>query len=216
MVVPELDEQLRGTRPGAILEFDATLPERFGDRAGEDATFRVIVKEAKHKVLPELTDEWVDEASEFDTVDELRADIRKRLEMVQKLAGADGACATRCSKRSPTSCRSTRPTCSSTTRRAAASKTSTTACRTRTRRSTTTSQATGQEPQAFVDEVREGAAKAVLADLALRAVVAQEEIEATDEEVDAEIVRLAERMEQKPEKVRRDLEEAGRAGDGTL
>ncbi len=36
-------------------------------------------------MLPELTDEWVDEASEFDTVDELRADIRKRLEMMQRL-----------------------------------------------------------------------------------------------------------------------------------
>ena len=46
MVVPELDEQLHGTRPGAILEFTATLPERFGDGAGQDATFRVIVKEA--------------------------------------------------------------------------------------------------------------------------------------------------------------------------
>jgi len=32
---PELDSQLHGTRPGAILEFNATLPERFGDRAGE-------------------------------------------------------------------------------------------------------------------------------------------------------------------------------------
>ena len=85
MVVPELDEQLRGTRPGAILEFTAKLPERFGDSAGEEATFRVIVKEAKHKVLPEVTDEWVDEASEFDTVDELRDDLRRRLETVQRL-----------------------------------------------------------------------------------------------------------------------------------
>src|SRR5204862_3918316 len=85
MVVPELDQHLHGTHPGAILEFNAHLPERFGDRAGEEATFRVLVKEAKHKVLPELTDEWVDEASEFDTVDELRADIRKRLEVVQRL-----------------------------------------------------------------------------------------------------------------------------------
>jgi len=34
MVVPELDQQLHGTRPGAILEFSATLPERFGERAG--------------------------------------------------------------------------------------------------------------------------------------------------------------------------------------
>ena len=49
----------------------------------------------------------------------------------------------------------------------------------------------------------------MLADLALRAVVAQEEIAATDEEVDAEIARLAERAEQKPERVRRELERSG-------
>src|SRR6185295_16666545 len=70
-------------------------------------------------------------------------------------------------------------------------------------------QATGQEAQAFVDEVREGASRAVLGDLALRAVVAQEAIEASEEEVDAEVDRLAERLEQKPEKVRRDLERRG-------
>ncbi len=68
---------------------------------------------------------------------------------------------------------------------------------------------TGQEPQAFIDEIRVGAARAVLADLALRAVVAQEEIGVTDEEVDAEIDQLAERSEQKPAKVRRELERSG-------
>ena len=45
----------------------------------------MIVKEAKQKILPEVTDEWVDEASEFETVDELRADIRRRLDMMQIL-----------------------------------------------------------------------------------------------------------------------------------
>jgi trigger factor len=70
-------------------------------------------------------------------------------------------------------------------------------------------EATGQEPQAFIDEVREGASRAVLGDLALRAVVAQEAIEADDAEVDTEVERLAERLEQKPEKVRRDLERRG-------
>src|SRR5947207_3190138 len=70
-------------------------------------------------------------------------------------------------------------------------------------------EATGNEPQAFIDEVRDGAVRAVLADLALRAVVAQEAIEPTDDEVEAEIVRLAERLEEKVEKVRRDLERRG-------
>src|SRR3954470_4965667 len=54
MVVDELDEQLRGTRPGAILEFESTLPERFGDHAGDVVTFRVVVKDVKRKVLPDL------------------------------------------------------------------------------------------------------------------------------------------------------------------
>ena len=57
--------------------------------------------------------------------------------------------------------------------------------------------------------MRKGAARGVLADLALRAVIAQEAIEADDEEVDAEIQRLADRLEQKPQRVRRDLEKQG-------
>jgi trigger factor len=69
--------------------------------------------------------------------------------------------------------------------------------------------ATGQDPQAFIDEVRVGAARAVLADLALRAVVAQEAIEATEDEVTTEVGRIAERVGQKPEKVRRELERNG-------
>jgi trigger factor len=65
------------------------------------------------------------------------------------------------------------------------------------------------EPEAFLDELKSGSAKAVLADLALRAVVAQEAIEATDAEVDDEVARLSERMGQKVDRVRRDLEKQG-------
>jgi trigger factor len=69
--------------------------------------------------------------------------------------------------------------------------------------------ATGQDQQEFVDGVRVGATEAVRADLALRAVIAQEEITATDEEVDAEVERIAEQMDEKPAKVRKDLERRG-------
>jgi trigger factor len=68
---------------------------------------------------------------------------------------------------------------------------------------------TGQEAQAFLDEVRQGAGRAVLADLALRAVVVQESIDATEEELSAEVARIAERLGKKPEKIRRDLEKQG-------
>jgi trigger factor len=69
--------------------------------------------------------------------------------------------------------------------------------------------ATGQEQEAFVAGVREGSTAGVKADLALRAVVTKEAIEATDEEVDVEIGRLAERTGEKPEKLRRDLDQRG-------
>jgi trigger factor len=69
--------------------------------------------------------------------------------------------------------------------------------------------ATGQDQQEFVDNVRAGATEAVRADLALRAVITQEEIAATDEEVDAEVERIAQQMEEKPAKVRKDLERRG-------
>jgi trigger factor len=208
MVVPELDTQLHGTRPGAILEFEATLPERFGDSAGQTASFRVLVKEAKHKVLPDLTDEWVDEASEFDTVEELRADIRRRLEAVQKLqaqmAARDKvleAVADLVPVPAP------EVLVDDETRR----RIEDLAHRLQHQNATLEQylQATGQEAQAFIDEVRTGAVRAVLADLALRAVVAQEAIEPTDAELDLEIERLAERLEEKVEKVRRDLERRG-------
>jgi trigger factor len=68
---------------------------------------------------------------------------------------------------------------------------------------------TGQDQQEFVDGLREGAREAVRADLALRAVITQEQIEATDDELAAEIERVAERFDEKPAQVRKDLERRG-------
>jgi trigger factor len=80
-VVDKLDEELKGTRKGDILRFNATLPEGAGEElAGQEVTFQVLVKEAKTKILPKLDDDFAQEASEFDTLEELRADVSQRLE----------------------------------------------------------------------------------------------------------------------------------------
>jgi trigger factor len=70
-------------------------------------------------------------------------------------------------------------------------------------------EATGQSQEELIGVIRAGAEKAVLADLALRAVVAQEGIEASEEDVDAEVAKLAEQVKEKPQKVRRQLEQRG-------
>lgn len=75
MIAPEFDEHLTGAKAGDILEFTAEHP----DPDEDEVEFRILVKDVKHRVLPELTDEWAEEASEFDTVQELRDDIRARL-----------------------------------------------------------------------------------------------------------------------------------------
>ena len=66
-------------------QFNAELPERFGDRAGQEVSFQVLVKETKRKVLPTVTDEWAAEVAEFDTAEALRADIATRLDLYTRV-----------------------------------------------------------------------------------------------------------------------------------
>jgi trigger factor len=67
-------------------------------------------------------------------------------------------------------------------------------------------EATGQTEEQLLNELREAATQAVKADLGLRSVADSEDIEASDDEVEADIARLAERFGRKPAQLRRDLE----------
>lgn len=74
-----LDEILEGAATGATVVGDATLPEGYTDLGGELVTLSVTIKEAKKKILPEVTDEMVDEGTEFETTDELFAALEKNM-----------------------------------------------------------------------------------------------------------------------------------------
>jgi trigger factor len=78
-LLPALDKELEGKRKGEILKFNATLPENFGEAAGQEVTLQVLVKEVKAKKLPAADDDFAKTASEFDTLEELRSDLRERL-----------------------------------------------------------------------------------------------------------------------------------------
>ncbi|WP_375474459.1 trigger factor [uncultured Jatrophihabitans sp.] len=78
-----LDDALLGKSSGDTAEFVSTL--RHGDHAGEQAQVVVTVKSVKVKELPEADDEFAQLASEFDTIDELTADLRERLGRVKAL-----------------------------------------------------------------------------------------------------------------------------------
>ncbi len=86
----KLDAELEGKRAGEILKLNDVLPERAGERAGQEVSFSVLVKEVKGKKLPEADDDFAKTASEFDTLDELKASLREQL-LKNKERNADAA-----------------------------------------------------------------------------------------------------------------------------
>lgn len=207
-VVPELDAELLGKNSGDEVAFDAVLPERFGANEGTEAMFSVVVKDAKKRILPELDDDFVGEASEFETLDELRADIAKRIELVGKVQ-ASMAMREKVLIAAGDLVHVDAP--DALIDQEMERRLNDLAVRLQAQGATIPQylQATGQDQKVFVDELREGCTQAVRADLALRSVVDQEAIGATDSELDEEIIRLAERMQEKPAKVRKDLDRRG-------
>jgi trigger factor len=78
-----LDEILMGVEKGGITEGPGTLPEGFGDHGGETVTLRALVKGVRAKKLPEVTDEWVSDVSEFETIEELRGQLEENLSLMR-------------------------------------------------------------------------------------------------------------------------------------
>ncbi|MHB1930032.1 MAG: trigger factor [Acidimicrobiales bacterium] len=200
-VLPELDDRLRGARTGDILAFDAALPDG-------PVSLKVLVKDVKEKLLPEATDDWASEASEFDTVEELRADIRGRLQAVRRVEGVyawrNGVLEALIEL---VDIDPPEPLVQGEFERRAHD-----FAHRLESQGVTISQylrATGQDEQDVVAGLRAEAVPAVKADLALRAVADAEGTDVTEEEIDAEVARLATAYGQKPEALRANLQRAG-------
>lgn len=79
MFIPGFEEQLEGLKAGDSKNVEVKFPENYTEElAGKDATFECLVHEVKEEEIPKLDDEFVKDVSEFDTVDELKEDIKKR------------------------------------------------------------------------------------------------------------------------------------------
>ena len=80
-LIDDFEEQIIGAKAGEEVEVKVTFPEEYGaqELAGQDAVFAVTVKEVREKKQPELDDDFASEASEFDTVEELKEDIGKKM-----------------------------------------------------------------------------------------------------------------------------------------
>lgn len=79
--IPGFEEQLIGAKKEEDLDVKVTFPEEYHaeELAGKEAIFKCKVHDIKVKEVPELDDEFVKDISEFDTIDELKADVEKKL-----------------------------------------------------------------------------------------------------------------------------------------
>ncbi|MGH9197850.1 MAG: trigger factor, partial [Acidimicrobiia bacterium] len=214
--VSELDAELDGKRTGDILKFNATLPEGTGELGGQEVAFSVVVKEVQTKRLPALDDEFAKTASEFETLDELKAEVRTRLETVMA-ASADSEVRSkvledlveRTEIEVPESMIA-HETEHRLTRLLADLQ----------RANLTLAQyleGTGTTQEELLTRYREASEKSVAAQLVLEAVSQAEQVNVSSEEIDEEINRLSEALGRPADEVRRDLEEANQvqnlAGD---
>jgi trigger factor len=210
-VVPELDNELEGKRKGDILRFNATLPEEAGEGlAGREVTFQVLVKEAKAKVLPKLDDDFAQEASEFDTLEELRADLRQRLE---EAAEAQRASELETRVLQAYLDQAEVPLPESMVHDELHYRANRFAQQL-TMMGTNLDQylqALGQTAADVEADLRAQSERAVRAQLVLEAIAQAEGFEATEEEIEAELRRQAQRVGRDPEEVRRALAD-GRIG----
>ena len=80
--IPGFEEQLVGTEIGVEKEVNVTFPEEYhsAELAGKPAVFKCTVKKIEVKELPELDDDFAQDVSEFDTMEEYKADVKKNLE----------------------------------------------------------------------------------------------------------------------------------------
>ncbi len=81
-LIPGFEANLTGLKVGESTAFDITFPEDYGEPslAGQVAHFAVDIKELREKILPDLDEEFLSGLGEFGSIEELRADVRQRLE----------------------------------------------------------------------------------------------------------------------------------------
>jgi trigger factor len=209
--IPGLDDELRGAKLGDILQFTAPVEsvEAEGREAAGPATFRVLVKEVKEKVLPEPTDQWASDASEFDTLEGLRSDLRERLAQV-KVVQAQLALRDRALEALIALVPDDPP--ESLVEEEIQERLHDLGHRLEGRRITLDQflQASGRGREELLAEIREESLRDVKADLALRALADAEGIEITDDELERAVEEIAQQAESTPTEVRERLDRSGR------
>ncbi|MCR5399690.1 MAG: trigger factor [Lachnospiraceae bacterium] len=200
--IPGFEDQLIGKEIGTEVEVNVTFPEDYQSEElkGKAATFKCTVKEIKEKELPELDDEFASEVSEFDTLDEYKADVRKKLEE-KKAADAKNAKEDAVIQAIIDDAKMDIPEAMLETQKRQLAEEFAQRIQAQGLSFEQYMQFTGMTAEAFLEQVAPQAKQRIESRLVLEAVAAAEGLEATEEDFDKEVDKLVESYKMEKDKV---------------
>ena len=200
--IPGFEEQVAGHKVDEEFDVNVTFPEEYEPSlAGKDAVFKCKIHEIKVKELPELDDEFAKDVSEFDTLDELKADLKKQIsERKEKDAKVDFE--NQVLEQVVENMEVEVPECMNEQKCDEMIQDYSYRLQMQGIDLATYLQYLGQTMEQFKAQFAEGAKKQVLVSLALDAIVEAENVEATEEEIDAEIAKLAEQYNMEADQIK--------------
>ena len=200
--IPGFEEQVAGHKIDEEFDVNVTVPEEYAaELAGKDAVFKCKIHEIKTKEMPELDDEFVKDVSEFDTLDELKADIKKSLSE-KKEADAKADFENQLIEQVVENMECEIPECMFESRTNEMVQDYSYRLQMQGIDLNTYLSYMGQDMDTFKKTFREGAENQVKASIALEAIVAAENIEVTDEEIDAEVAKLADQYKMEADQIK--------------
>lgn len=208
--IPGFEEALIGAELNKEVDVNVTFPEDYqaSELAGKPAVFKCTVKEIKEKQLPELDDEFASEVSEFDTLAEYKADVKKKLEE-KKAADAKDAKEEAVIDAIIEGAKMDIPDAMLQTQQRQMVEDFAQRIQAQGLTMEQYMQFTGATPEILLDQVRPQALKRIQSRLVLEAVAAAEKMEATEEEFEDEIKVMGEAYQMDTDKVKELLGEKG-------
>ena len=200
--IPGFEEQVAGHKTGDEFDVNVTFPEQYEPSlAGKDAVFKCKINEIKTKELPELDDEFAKDVSEFDTLDELKADLKKQISE-RKEANAKTDYENQLIEQVVENMEVEIPECMNKQKCDEMIQDYSYRLQMQGLDLNTYLQYLGQTMEQFREQFMDGAKQQVKVKLALDAIVKAENIEATEEEIAEEIAKLAEQYNMEADKIK--------------
>lgn len=206
--IPGFEEQVVGMSAGEEKEIHVTFPEDYHEKAlaGAPVVFRVKVHEVKETIVPEKDDEFVKDVSEFDTMDELRADVEKKIRE-QKQNGIDRAFENAAIEKAVANMTADIPECMIDEEIDRELERMDYELRSQGASLDAYASMLGGNLDNLKNSLRPGALSAVKTNVLLDAVVTAENIEVSDEECEAEYAKVAESYKMELDRVKQLLDE---------